>query len=129
MAGRRMIALAIVDEDKFLDMPTTARLLYLDLALRADDDGFITPKRIMRLTGASDDDLKLLIAKGYLIPFESGVIVITHWQVHNYIRPDTYKGTIYIDEKKMITLNTKKEYEVITDSQQLPYYGNERLKR
>ena len=95
MAERRMFAKTIIDSDAFLDMPTTTRLLYYDLSMRADDDGFInSPKKIQRMIGASDDDLKVLIAKKFIIPFESGVVVIKHWKIHNYIQKDRYKPTV-----------------------------------
>lgn len=84
MAERRMFAKSIIDSDTFMDMPTSSRLLYFDLSMRADDDGFVnSPKKIMRMTGASQDDLKMLIAKSFIIPFESGVVVIKHWKIHN----------------------------------------------
>ena len=80
MAERRMFAKTIIDSDAFLEMPATAQMLYFHLAMRADDDGFINnPKRIMRMIGSGDDDLKLLILKKFIIPFESGVVVIKHW--------------------------------------------------
>jgi hypothetical protein len=85
-------------------MPSTARLLYYDLGMSADDDGFVSPKRVMRMTGASDDDLKLLIAKRYVIPFKSGVIVIKHWKENNYIQKDRYKETLCTEEKKLLCL-------------------------
>ena len=92
MAERRMFAKTIIDSDAFLDMPVTTRLLYYDLAMRADDDGFInSPKKIMRIVGASQDDLKLLAAKKFIIPFDNGIVVIKHWKIHNYIRKDNNK--------------------------------------
>lgn len=115
MAERRMFAKPIIDSDLFLDMPLSAQALYFHLAMRADDDGFINnPKKIKRMIGASDDDLKLLIAKQFLIPFESGVVVIKHWRIHNYIRKDTYKGTMYIDEKEQLATKSNDEYELKT---------------
>lgn len=106
MAERRMFAKTIIDSDVFLDMPVTARLLYYDLSMRADDDGFInSPKKIQRMIGASDDDLKVLITKKFIIPFESGVVVIKHWRIHNYIQKDRYKPTVYREE--MARLKTK----------------------
>ncbi len=87
----------------FLDMPLTAQALYFHLAMRADDDGFVNnPKKIQRMIGSNEDDMKLLIAKGYLIIFDSGIVVIRHWKVHNYIRSDRYKSTIYDDEYKTL---------------------------
>lgn len=111
MAERRMFAKTIIDSDAFLDMPISARLLYYDLGMRADDDGFINnPKKIQRIIGASDDDLKLLIAKKFIIPFESGVVVIKHWRLHNYIQADRYKPTVYTAEKKLLTVKPNKSY-------------------
>ena len=111
MAERRMFSKAIVDSDTFLDMPTSTRLLYFDLSMRADDDGFVnSPKKIIRMTGASDDDLRILIAKNFIIPFDSGVIVITHWKINNYIQKDRYKKTIYQNEKALLSENENKEY-------------------
>jgi len=111
MAERRMFAKTIIDSDAFIDMPTTARLLYYDLSMRADDDGFINaPKKICRMTGASDDDLKILVMKRFIIPFESGVVVIKHWKIHNYIRTDRYKETEYREEKAMLRLKENKAY-------------------
>ena len=92
MAERRMFAKSIIDSDAFLDMPMSARLLYYDLSMRADDDGFVnSPKKIMKIVGASVDDMNILIARKFILDFESGVIVIKHWRIHNYIRIDRYK--------------------------------------
>ena len=111
MAERRMFSKAIIDSDAFLDMPTSTRLLYFDLSMRADDDGFVNgPKKIIRMTGASDDDLRILIAKNFIIPFDSGVIVIKHWKINNYIQKDRYKETIYKNEKALLSENENKEY-------------------
>lgn len=116
MAERRMFAKTIIDSDAFIDMPVTARLLYYDLSMRADDDGFVnSPKKIMRMIGASQDDLMLLISKKFLIPFESGVVVIKHWRIHNYIRKDTYNETTYKDEKAMLALDENKAYKLTCD--------------
>lgn len=107
-----MFAKSIIESDAFLDMPQTARLLYYELGMRADDDGFInSPKSIIRTVGASQDDLSLLIMKKYLIPFQSGVVAIRHWRVHNYIRQDRYKSTVCADEKNMLRLNECGIYE------------------
>ena len=111
MAEKRMFAKTIIDSDLFLDMPVTAQLLYFHLCMRADDDGFINnPKRIMRDVRCSDDDMKMLIAKDFVIPFESGVIVIKHWRLHNYIQRDRYKPTL-CDEINLLTTNKNKVYE------------------
>jgi hypothetical protein len=104
MAERRMFAKTIIDSDAFIDMPLSTQALYFHLSMRADDDGFINnPKKIQRMIGASDDDLKVLVMKRFIIPFESGIVVIKHWKIHNYIRNDRYKPTVYAEEKAMIT--------------------------
>lgn len=111
MAERRMFAKTIIDSDAFLDMPLSAQALYFHLSMRADDDGFINnPKKIQRMIGASDDDGKLLILKRFIIQFESGVIVIKHWKIHNYIRTDRYKPTIYQEEKAQLDEKDNKAY-------------------
>ena len=111
MAERRMFAKTIIDSDMFIDMPMSARLLYYDLAMRADDDGFVnSPKKIMRFVGASIDDMNVLIAKQFIIPFESGVVVIKHWKIHNYIQKDRYKATSYQAEKESLTLKNGTYY-------------------
>jgi len=98
-----MFAKTIIDSDAFIDMPISARLLYYDLGMRADDDGFVnSPKKIMRMVGASDDDIRLLITKKFIIPFESGIVVIKHWKIHNYIRSDRFHETKYKDEKALL---------------------------
>ena len=111
MAERRMFAKTIIDSDAFIDMPVTARLLYYDLSMRADDDGFVnSPKKIMRMIGASQDDLSVLIMKKFIIPFDSGIVVIKHWRIHNYIRKDTYNSTPYKDEIGSLELDENKAY-------------------
>lgn len=112
MAQRRMLSQDIVSSDAFLDMPISSQVLYFHLALRADDDGFVTPKMVMRLVGSSSDDLKVLITKRFLLPFESGVVVIKHWLIHNLIRADLYKETMYKKEKELLGLN---EYGAYTE--------------
>mgnify|MGYP001251400357 CR=1 FL=1 len=103
MAERRMFAKTIIDSDAFLDMPLSTQALYFHLSMRADDDGFVNnPRKIQRVLGCQDDDLKLLIAKKFLIPFDSGVVVIKHWKLHNYIQKDRYKPTVYTEEMKML---------------------------
>jgi hypothetical protein len=104
MAERRMISKRIVDTDLFLDMPATTRLLYYDLLIRADDDGFVgSPKKITKVVGASEDDLKVLTMKQFIIPFESGVCVIKDWKIHNYIRQDRAHETQYTKEKRLLS--------------------------
>lgn len=111
MAERRMFSKTLIDSDMFLDMPSSTQCLYFHLSMRADDDGFINnPKKIQRVIGSSDDDLKLLIAKNFIIPFDSGVVVIKHWKIHNYIRNDRYKETLYLEEKSQLNVGENKEY-------------------
>lgn len=105
MANRRMFSLSVVDADKFLEMPATTQLLYFHLGMRADDDGFISsPRKILSFTNCTNDDLKVLISKGFIIPFESGIIVITHWKQHNYIPSDRYRKTIHTEERTQLEL-------------------------
>lgn len=114
MADRRMMSKTVIDTDMFLDMPISAQSLYFHLLLRADDDGFLKNiKTIMRTVGASPDDIKLLIAKQYLLLFESGVVAIKHWRVHNVIRKDRYKPTT-CDERNLIELDSSGEYKLLT---------------
>ena len=117
MAERRMFAKTIIDSDAFLEMPTTSQLLYFHLSMRADDDGFVNkPKSLMRMVGCKDDDLKILFAKKFLIPFESGVVVIKHWKIHNYIRKDTYTETKYKEEKSTLELDENSAYRLAEPS-------------
>lgn len=111
MANKRMFTMKIVDSDAFLDMPLSAQCLYFHLNMRADDDGFIgNPKRIMKIVGAADDDLKLLIAKSFLLTFENGIIVIKHWRMHNTLSKRRYHETQYIDEKSSLLLKKNGSY-------------------
>lgn len=104
MARKRMFDMEIVDTDLFLDMPQSSQNLYFHLGMRADDDGFVSnPKKIIKIIGANEDDLKLLFLKKFVIPFESGVCVITHWKLNNYLRKDRYTETIYKAEKRQLT--------------------------
>lgn len=110
MSQRRMFSPKIVSSDAFLDMPTSSRELYFQLGMFADDDGFINPRKIMRMVGASDDDLKVLISKRFVIPFENGVVVIKHWKINNLIKPDRYQSTVYLEEKKRLRLKENGAY-------------------
>ncbi|WP_338630854.1 hypothetical protein [Clostridium baratii] len=113
MAGKRMFAKTIIDSDAFLDMPLSTQALYFHLNMRADDDGFVNnPKQIQRMIGCGDDDRKLLIAKKFVIPFESGICVIKHWKIHNYIAKDRYKPTVYEEEKNQLYLKENKAYTI-----------------
>lgn len=103
MANRRMFSLDVVDTDRFLDMSASAQALYFHLGMRADDDGFVSsPRKIAKASNCGLDDLTLLAAKGFIIPFESGVVVVTHWKENNYIRADRYKPTRYTKEAEML---------------------------
>lgn len=111
MAQRRMFSLKIVDTDAFLEMPVSSQLLYFHLAMRADDDGFVSnPKKIMRFIGTQEDDLKILVAKRFILPFDSGVCVIKHWRIHNYIQSDRYTGTTYVEEKSRLRVKENGAY-------------------
>ena len=111
MAQKRMFSLQIVDTDAFLDMPISSQLLYFHLTMRADDEGFVgNPKKIMRLIGVQDDDIKILIGKRFILSFESGVVVIKHWLIHNTIRMDRFNKTSYDKEKSLIKTSENKAY-------------------
>lgn len=104
MAQRRMFSLSVVDTDKFSEMPLSAQALYFHLGMHADDDGFIgSPKKIQRAIGCCDDDMRLLVAKQFIVPFNSGVVVISDWKLNNSIKSDRYKPTIYQAERKLLT--------------------------
>lgn len=122
MAEKRMFAKTIITSDAFLDMPATARCLYFTLCMFADDDGFVNnPRSIMRQCGASDDDMKILLAKHFVLLFETGVIVIKHWRIHNYIRSDRYHPTKYQEEKALLTVKEDGGYQMDTERQPLVY--------
>ena len=116
MADRRMFSKEIIDSDAFLDMPLSTQALYFHLCMRADDDGFVNnPKKIQRMIGCSDDDGKVLIGKRFIIPFETGVVVIKHWRIHNYIQKDRYHATKYEDEMALLTIKQNGAYTVLPD--------------
>ena len=118
LAERRMFAKTIIDSDAFLEMPMSARLLYYDLSMRADDDGFNnSPRKVMRTIGATTDDLNILIARKFIIPFENGVVVIKHWRIHNYIRKDTYNETPYKEQKAQLEYDENNAYRLIEGSE------------
>ena len=106
MAERRMFSKTVIDSDDFLEMPASCQLLYFYLALHADDDGFVNkPRSLARLTGGQEQDLQLLTHRGFIIGFDSGVVVIRHWKMHNTIRKDTYNPTKYARERAMLELD------------------------
>jgi hypothetical protein len=139
MAERRMFAKTIIDSDAFLDMPMSTQVLYFHLSMRADDDGFINnPKKIQRMIGSGDDDMRILCAKSFIIPFESGVVVIKHWRISNYLRADRYKPTVYQDEMNRLEIKengsyTKKDdgipavYQVVDERDTQVSIGKDRL--
>lgn len=111
MADKRMFNKKITESDAFLDMPMSTQCLYFHLNMSADDDGFVnSPRQIMRCVGASTDDYNLLVAKSFIIEFDSGIIVIKHWRIHNYIQSDRYKPTVYEEEKAMLGLKSNNAY-------------------
>src|SRR3990167_5611514 len=108
MANKRVFCLKKVYKDAFLEMPQTSQLLYFHLAMRADDDGFVAnPKKVMRMIGSQDDDFKVLLAKRFILTFDSGICVIKHWLIHNLIRVDRYSETQWIKEKQMLVIDEK----------------------
>ena len=120
MGNHRMFANTIIDSDKFLDMPLSSQALYFHLGMKADDDGFVaSPKKIVRSVNCTEDDLRLLIAKGFVIYFESGIIVITHWHIHNTIRKDRKKDTFFTEEKLLLKLDGNNVYTSKTQSDNL----------
>ena len=106
-----MFTKKITESDSFLDMPSSTQMLYFHFSMNADDDGFVNnPKKIQKMCGASDDDFKLLIVKSFIILFDSGIIVIKHWKMHNYIQADRYRPTDYVEEKSMLGIKSNKAY-------------------
>ena len=130
MAERRMFAKTIIDSDAFIDMPLSTQALYFHLSMRADDDGFINnPKKIMRMIGASEDDLRVLIGKKFIIPFDSGIVVIKHWKIHNYIRGDRKKETNYSEEMSLLAEKDNGAYTLKSDDMLLEDAQNETVRQ
>jgi len=131
MAERRMFAKSIVLSDAFLDMPLGARCLYMTMGMMADDDGFVNnAKTIIRITGASEDDLRVLISKKFILPFEDGVIVIKHWRINNYLRNDRYQETKYVENKAKLLVDSNGAYTRNTDgipSSGIPSIGKDSI--
>ena len=116
MAQKRMFSNLVIGSDDFLEMPDSSQNLYFHLSMQADDDGFVDNwKSIMRMTGKKEDDLKLLIAKSFVIPFESGILVIRHWRLNNYIQKDRYKETIHKEEKSLLSTDENNVYNLDTE--------------
>ncbi len=122
VANRRMFSLDVVNTDRFMEMPLTAQALYFHLGMRADDDGFIaSPRQIMKAVECKQDDMKILVSKGYVIPFESGIVVIRHWKQHNYIQSDRYRKTKFLEERNHLELA---ENVYITDTERIQNGSN-----
>lgn len=121
MANRRMFSLDVCDTDAFLDLPASSQNLYFHLGLRADDDGFVSsPRKITAMVNCSGDDLKLLVAKGFIIPFDNGICVIRDWRTNNYIRSDRYKETRYLEEKSRLSVGENGAYQLADAAAGLP---------
>ena len=118
MAQKRMFDKSITNSDDFIEMPISSQVLYFHLSMNADDDGFVNNwTSIMRMTGTKEDDLKVLIAKQFIIPFDSGVIVIKHWRINNFLRKDRHIGTKFKEELAMLEANDNQEYVWLTNGQ------------
>lgn len=116
MAQKRMFDKTITNSDDFIEMPDSSQNLYFHLSMNADDDGFVNNwKSIMRMTGHKDDDLKVLISKNYIIPFDSGVMVIKHWRINNYLRSDRYIPTKFNKEKAQLYVDKDMVYQMDTN--------------
>lgn len=103
MANRRMFSKDVVETDKFLNMPLTSQALYFHLGMEADDDGFVaSPKKVQRSIGCSEEDLQILASRGFIIPFESGIVVLVHWKQNNYIQADRYRKTVHKEEAALL---------------------------
>jgi len=128
MAERRMFAKTIVDSDSFLDMPLSTQAVYFHLSMRADDEGFINnPRKIMRMVGAGEDEIKLLIAKRFILDMEDGIVVIKHWRMHNYIQKDRFKATVHTEKREKLTLKKNNVYTMDTECIQDVDTGKGRL--
>lgn len=113
MAVRRMFSREICETDAFLDLPATAQRLYFFLGLQADDEGFLqNANSVIRLVGSSRDDMNVLTAKRFVIPFDSGVVVIRHWRQHNYVPKDRFHSTRCLEEKKLLSIDSTNTYEL-----------------
>lgn len=114
MSQKRMFDRAIIDTDRFMDLPMSTKGLYFLMGMEADDEGFVSPKKVMRVHGGNEDELKVLCAKKFVIPFKSGVVVITDWNKNNWLDTRRIRPTEYQTEKKMLTLTEEKTYVLST---------------
>lgn len=105
---------SIIETDSFSDLPMTAKAIYFLLGMEADDEGFVSPKRVLKIYGGTDDDIKVLVAKKFLIPFDSGVVVITDWNNNNWLDNRRVKATVYVQEKALLGVNKEKKYELLS---------------
>jgi len=125
--AKRMFSTEIVDSDAFLDMGQGAQLLYFHLGMRCDDDGFLgNPMRIMRNIGVNSDDLKVLITKKFIIPFESGVVVVKHHRMNNNWDKYNCKRTVYREELGKLFIKENKAY-TLDETKGLPVQTVARL--
>ena len=114
MAQKRMFSLSVVDTDSFLDMPTSAQCLYFHLGMHGDDDGFVSsPKRIIRAVGCNEVDLEILVDSGFVIKFDSGIIVVRDWRLNNSLKNDRYHPTVYQDELKKLKTDKSGRYSAL----------------
>ena len=128
MAERRMFAKSIIDSDAFLDMPISSQCLYFHFGIRADDDGFVNnPKKIVKIINANEDDMRILLAKQFIITFENGIIVLNHWRIHNYIQKDRYKPSIFHKQKSLLILDENNVYTMDTNCIPVVYTDKDRL--
>ena len=119
MAERRMFARSVIGSARFLKMPATARLLYYDLGMSADDDGIVEAFSVMRTTGSSEDDLRVLASKGFVrVLNEDFVSYILDWEKNNLIRKDRYHPSIYADIKDA-------ECNVLIEPEQTPLHNGQ----
>lgn len=111
MAQKRMFDKTLIDSDLFIDLPIPSQCLYFHLSMRADDEGFVgNVKGILRLIGFKDEDLRPLVDRKFILIFQTGVIVIRHWKINNYLRNDRCKATNYKNEKMLLKENTDGVY-------------------
>jgi hypothetical protein len=126
MAQKRMFDRAIVDTDKFMDLPMSSKAMYFLLGMEADDEGFVSYKKVIRVHGGNEDDMRVLVAKNFLILFPTGVVVITDWHKNNYMDKNRMKLTEYVDEKSQL-LSENGKYSINTDVKRSLNNGSTRV--
>ena len=120
MATKRMFSPDVVESDLFLDMSHSAQLLYFHLSMNADNEGFVNnPKTIIRIIGVDKEYLNELINSNFVIPFDSGVMVITHWKQNNNLDEKRMKKTIFVNEKKSLIVENNIYIHVDSDTELL----------